>query len=623
MSAITGIFYRDGRKVEPELIKKMNDKISHRGPDGSAVWCEGSIALGHQMLWTTPESLHEKLPFPDKESGLVITADARIDNRKELSEKLEIGDKEDVSDSYFILKAYEKWGEKCPEYLLGDFAFAIWDENEEKLFCARDHMGVKPFYYYLDDEKFVFGTEIKAFFCVQGVFNNLNELKVALYLMEIDDNKSTFYEDILRLIPAHFIIIDNNKNNMKRYWKLDADLEIKMESDEDYIKAFREIFAEAVNCRLRSAFPLGFELSGGLDSSSVTCMSKKLLKENRKSNSSEINTFSYVYDDFPQCDESYYIKKVVETGGIKPYYIHADKFNFLEQIDEVLWYQEQPFFTPYMIFMWNLCKKAHNNNIRILLSGNGGDIVVSYATYYFLDLAVSFKWKKLIKEIRYFSKNYNLNFHNILLQRVIFLLIPGYIKNLIYSNKGRPDISILNIGIVTKLEIEKYLNNFHLKHLRGDSSKKYHYSLLNPFSEIFVMETLDNNASAFEIEMRHPFYDKRLVEFCYAIPTDMKFKFGWSRYILRAAMDGILPIENQWRLLKATTDPIYHNFLSSEKNIINKIINDNNLLALFMDLNKINELHKKCLDGNKDIRFRYIWFAILLSLWLKDNIKLS
>ena len=118
MSAITGIFYRDGRTVDSKLIKKMNDKLSHRGKDGSNIWCEGPIAFGHQMLFTTQESLQEKLPFHDKKARLVITADARIDNRKELSEELEIEDKENVSDSYFILKSYEKWGEKCPEHLL-------------------------------------------------------------------------------------------------------------------------------------------------------------------------------------------------------------------------------------------------------------------------------------------------------------------------------------------------------------------------------------------------------------------------------------------------------------------------------------------------------------------------
>jgi len=147
MSAISGIFYRNERSVDPKLIKLMNDKLYHRGPDGSKIWCEGSVALGHQMLHTTPESLHETLPF--EKDGIIITADARIDNRKELSEKLNIEDEESVPDSYFILIAYRKWGEKCPEKLLGDFAFAIWDKDNEKLFCARDHMGIKPFYYYM------------------------------------------------------------------------------------------------------------------------------------------------------------------------------------------------------------------------------------------------------------------------------------------------------------------------------------------------------------------------------------------------------------------------------------------------------------------------------------------
>ena len=141
----------------------MNDRLSHRGPDGSNTWCEGPVAFGHQMLMTTPESLNENLPFHDEKAGLAITADARIDNRKELSKHLDIEDNENLADSYFILKAYEKWGENCPEKLLGDFAFAIWDSNKEQLFCARDHMGVKPFYYYLSDEPFSLQLRLKHF----------------------------------------------------------------------------------------------------------------------------------------------------------------------------------------------------------------------------------------------------------------------------------------------------------------------------------------------------------------------------------------------------------------------------------------------------------------------------
>ena len=180
----------------------MNDKLSHRGPDGSKIWCEGSSSSWSSNAPHHPESLHETLPF--EEDGLIITADARIDNRKELSEKLDIEDKESVSDSYFILKAYRKWGEKCPEKLLGDFAFAIWDKNNEKLFCARDHMGIKPFYYYMSNNAFFFATEMKALLTIPEIPYKLNELKLAFYLTKSNSDKNlTFYKNILFLNPAH------------------------------------------------------------------------------------------------------------------------------------------------------------------------------------------------------------------------------------------------------------------------------------------------------------------------------------------------------------------------------------------------------------------------------------
>ena len=223
MTAITGIFHRDERSVDYVQINKMNNTLSHRGPDGSKVYCQGSIALGHQMLYTTPESLHEILPF--EEDGLVITADARIDNREELSEKLNIQNKEEVSDSYFILKAYQKWSENCIEKLLGDFVFAIWDKNNAKLFCARDHMGVKPFYYYSSDDVFLFASEIKALINNPKVSYKINELHLSNYLALIDNNRSsTFYENISSLPAAHSLTITLDDNNLKQYWKLDPNI---------------------------------------------------------------------------------------------------------------------------------------------------------------------------------------------------------------------------------------------------------------------------------------------------------------------------------------------------------------------------------------------------------------
>src|SRR4028118_649697 len=164
MSAIAGIYYLDGRPVDCADLGRMVDTLAHRGPDGADVWCEESVGLGHRMLWTTPESLLEKLPLVDQTGNLVITADARIDNRDELIEVLGLTDHpaEKITDSQLILAAYERWGDRCPEYLLGDFAFAIWDRRQQQLFCARDHMGVKPFYYYHSDRLLVFASEIRS-----------------------------------------------------------------------------------------------------------------------------------------------------------------------------------------------------------------------------------------------------------------------------------------------------------------------------------------------------------------------------------------------------------------------------------------------------------------------------
>ena len=626
MSAITGIFYRDGRKVDPELIKKMNNMLSHRGPDGSAVWCEGPVALGHQMLWTTPESLHEKLPFEDGDSGLVITSDARIDNRDELSKELNIKDEECVSDSYFILKAYEKWGENCPEHLLGDFAFAIWDKNEEKLFCARDHMGVKPFYYYLDDEKFVFGTEIKALFCVSGVPCKLNEKKIAFYLSDIYDKKLTFYKDIYTLKPANSINIDKNEFKVRIYWELDSNYHISLDSDEDYFKTFMKIFTEAVQCRLRSAYPVGFELSGGLDSSSVVCLAKFLGEKN-------IKTFSMIYDKFPEADESSYIQKVLDLGDITHHFIFSGNLNPLNNIETILWYQDQPFFTPNVTNYWNLNKKIKENDVRVLLTGHGGDDILSFDLCYFKELFTSVQWIKLINEIKNYSHIHNKNGMKIFIKNIVFPLIPLNIKKFIkrwiiqlFSDEFTTFIFYnLNEKFAGKFGGFKRLNNIYLDYydtyLNGKTLKEVRYKNIDVTTDDIYKSVIDRVNSAFYIESRHPFLDKRLIEFCYGLPSEMIFRFGFDKYILRKAMADVLPKEIQWRADKAEFSEVYYNdFRIFGKDYLKNLIhNDNEFIKDYINLEKLEYLYEKLLLGKTSYDLIILWYVSLLSIWLQQN----
>lgn len=210
MSAISGIFYFDNQPVNISLPERMADCLLHRGPDGGGIWANGPVAFGHRLLHTTPQSLFEKLPLASQSGNLVITADVRIDNRDELIAALGFDhyDFASITDAQLILAAYEKWGEACPAKLLGDFAFAIWDSHNQTVFCVRDAIGVKPFYYYLSDRLFVFATEIKAIFCLPEIVHQPNESRIADHLLGLfRDKTSTLYEGILRLPPAHSITV--------------------------------------------------------------------------------------------------------------------------------------------------------------------------------------------------------------------------------------------------------------------------------------------------------------------------------------------------------------------------------------------------------------------------------
>jgi asparagine synthase (glutamine-hydrolyzing) len=616
MSAITGIFYRNKQKVTPKLIKNMNNMLSHRGPDGSAVWYDGSVALGHQMLWTTPESLHEKLPFEDDDSMLVITADARIDNRDELSKELNIENKEEISDSYFIMKAYSKWGENCPEHLLGDFAFVIWDKNNEKLFCARDHMGVKPFYYYLSEEVFVFGTEIKALFCIHEVPRKLNELKVAHHLIPIfTDREITFYEDIHRLPAAHKFIITNDSNIITDYWKLDPDLEFSANSDEEYYEKFREVFSESVRCRLRSNYEIGFELSGGIDSSSVICTAKKLCDNS-------LNSFSLIFNKIKKVDESYYIQKVIDTGSINPHFLVGDSISPFKEMEKIFFFQEEPPSTPNSSIIWELYKKMNENDVRIVIGGHDGDCAFYKGENYFRELFVKLNWIKLIKEINGYSKRKEQKVFNIFIEHVIFSIIPktSEIWSRYKGIRQEKDFSFINDEFEQRFNLKKHFKDIELTPFKeANTSKKTHYYYLTLATHQYIFEMMDKYAGAFGIEPRHPIMDKRLVELCYAVPSEVKFSKGWDRMLARVGLADILPEEVQWRVKKVDFFPIFErNLLLFEKDRLDDLM-EGEELNNYIKTEEVKKIYERFKDGNRGADPIDVWKIAILSMWLKYN----
>jgi asparagine synthase (glutamine-hydrolysing) len=630
MSAIAGIFYLDNRLLDYANLECMVDILAHRGPDGSDIWHQENIGFGHRMLWNTPESLLEKLPLINSTGELVITSDARIDNREELISMLHLDNcpNEKITDSQLILAAYEKWGESCPEHLLGDFAFAIWDSRNQTLFCARDHFGVKPFYYYCSEQIFVFATEIKAILCLPEVPSQLNEIRVGDFLTSMfDDTTITFYKNILRVPPAHTLTVSSTGTNLRSYWSLDPTREIRLGSDDEYAEAFREIFTEAVRCRLRSALPVGSFLSGGLDSSSIACVAEKLLSEN---GFAPLPTFSAVFDKVTECDERPFQNAVISQGNFEPHHFYADRVGPLKNIDRVLWHQDEPFFAGNLFLTCGLYDIANQRGVRVILDGFDGDSTVSHGVGYLRELALTGRWFTLINETWGEAKNFYHSFLTLLwpyIWRYSPVLKPGrriwqaLLRRILrrhHLNK-QPVWSVgLNPEFIKQIALNKRLEEMQKAVPAHQSEREKHYQILTWGLMPYALEMIDRAAAAFAIEPRFPFWDKRLVEFCLALPPEQKLHHGWSRLVMRRAMNNILPEKVQWRVGKTMMSPNFrHGLVSFNRDILDEtIINNSVLIEKYVDINDLKKNYSQFLleENDKDVT---LWVKTVLIIWLK------
>jgi asparagine synthase (glutamine-hydrolysing) len=630
MSGIVGIYYLDGQPVESDQLEQMLSSIAHRGSDEVNLWCQGNVGLGHRMLWTTPESLLEHLPLVNSTGELVITADARIDNRDELIYLLELNSipKDKITDSAIILAAYEKWGEQCPEKLIGDFAFVIWDEHNHKIFCARDSMGIKPLYYYKSHQIFAFASEIKSLFCLPEVPRRLNELKIGYYLaMFAEDKEITFYENIYRLKPSHFLSISlNGKSQLKSYWSLEPSREIRLTSQQEYVEAFLELFTESVRCRLRSAFPMGSTLSGGLDSSSIACTARKILAES--GSKQQLHTFSATFASLPEqdlrkIDERYYMNVVKSLGGFHAHDIRAD---LLSPLMDFLWQEEEAIFSPNIYIHNGMYNCAKQNGVRVFLDGVDGDTTISHGWLYLTELTYKGRWRTLNRELKLTAKHFRLGRRK-LIQK--FCLEPLLHEPLTYTkqklmaklNLEKLENEFINPDFAKKIQLTPKIQALSQNDGLVLTGRKEHYLSFTTGLYPYAMEITDKASSKHSLEARYPFFDRRLMEFCLALPPELKFNQGWSRAILRYGMQGILPPEVQWRVSKANLGKNFErNLLTMEKKILDRVIKKPHKLAPYVNLAKLKAAYDRYTNQVKarsddDLN---VFNAVTLGLWLEQ-----
>jgi len=554
MCGIAGIISVNPQNINRDRLQKMTDAISHRGPDGEGFWMNaaGSAGLGHRRLAIIDLSNNAAQPmhYLQKYS---ITYNGEIYNYIELKEELlkKGYSFQSQSDTEIILAAYDFYKEECLQYFDGMFAFAIWNEIDQTLFCARDRFGEKPFYYSMDDEQFCFASERKSLWAagLEKKINNpllLNYLTIGLSETAAD-NTITFYQDIFSLPPSHFIKIHlpTFSFTLTRYF--DGDKETKLVINEsDAIEKLNELLLTSVKRRLRSDVSIGTSLSGGLDSSSIVSLINELQTTNN------LQTFSAIFLSFEK-DESKYINTVSKKFNLTNYSVEPTAESFINDFEKVCYYQEEPFSSSSIYAQYKVFELAKNHNVKVLLDGQGADeTLAGYPKYipWYLQEALKTKQAKHLSELKLFRKN-NIDFDwgiKNYLAAYFPLQIPGVLRRKEKQKiKNNPDIN--NDFKKTFFDEQSIYKPLVLKLNDILYYNTYQFGLEE------LLRVADRNSMAHGREVRLPFLNHELVMFINSLPANFKMREGFTKWILRKTMHNKLPDEIVWRTDKVGYEP--------------------------------------------------------------------
>jgi asparagine synthase (glutamine-hydrolysing) len=532
MSVIFGKYHINKSPLPKSDLEKMQNRLNHWNADDTGIWKNDFIGLGHLMLWNTPESLHEKLPYVSPYSENVITADARIDNREELFTKLKITD-HTVPDSLLILAAYDKYGKDCLQHLIGDFAFAIWDKHKEELFCARDHMGVRPFFYYYDGEDFIWTSEMKGITALKDNLQlNTDYLNHNLAYLDLPLNETPLL-GIKEIPPASFFILNKKGIHQQKYWEFDIHYEQPPKKDKVYQEELEYLLVKSVKERLRTGYPVGAQLSGGLDSSAVVAIAHKLI-----TNQSLFYTYSYCLPNelktnkYPFTDEKEIIKEIASFLGLEnSSFLDNIVGDYISVCKKNLDTFEAPMHCPTSEMTSLVTEKATQSGVRILLSGFLGDEGISRR-----NLSLD---KVLISEKRW------LDFLQYSLPHILknpLLNSSRFLKYIQAKSKNSEPLAVKESFLIDKeltLDLIKGITHQRLNRTNVDREEQSNVLKRFYISNRFITE--NTIAMTSKVEVRYPLASKELLEYFLSLPPQQKTRNGINRYIFREVLKNWLP----------------------------------------------------------------------------------
>lgn len=531
MCGIAGILKSKGN-VSLSSLSLLSNALIHRGPDGEGVWINSKQSVGfvHRRLSIIDLSNNARQPMHSFDDRYVITFNGEIYNYIELKNLLQNkGYKfKTNSDTEVLLNLYHCFGYDCLKMLDGMFAFAIWDNLEEYLFIARDRFGEKPLYYTFQNGTIYFASEIKALFSI-NIPKESNDNAWYSFIAhgnihDSDHPTATFYKNIFQIRNATYIVVDNTCSKVKevQYWSLDSIPPNTKITFTQAVDQFKEIFSESILLRLRSDVPIGSSLSGGLDSSSIVLTANKYIAPNDVQ-----STFSARFENFA-LDEGVYIDYVTSSvNNIKKYEVFPNASEFLSDFDSLCYYQDEPFTSASVYAQYAVMKLAKQNNITVLLDGQGADEqfggYLHYYQYQLNNLFLNNKYSDFVKE----KNKYNsLHFGKDAFALPKRILLWKIMK--LFNSKSVP----------------------YTKNLKDVLKQDTQNGLLQS-----LLRYCDRNSMAFSREVRLPFLSYKLAEFIASLPIEFLLHEGWTKLILRKAEEEIVPSQIIWRRDKIGYEP--------------------------------------------------------------------
>ncbi len=436
------------------------------------------------------------------------------------------------------------------------WSFAILDKEKNQLYCARDRFGIKPFYYYLDDTQFVFGSEIKQILCMidQKPVANRKRLLEFLVYGDLDHTDDTMFRDIKQLRGGYEITMDLEKHDFKlnRYYDL-SNRRKRITRYKDCCDQFRKDFKTAVSLRLRADVPVGYCLSGGLDSSSIVCMANAIV-ENR-GQEVEQHAVSSCFED-KAYDEQEYIDEVIKHTNIYSHRVYPDGGKVFDEVDKLIWHMDEPFGSTSMYAQWNVFREAHRNGLTVMLDGQGADEqLAGYSEFYevaFANLLKHFRIRTFIKELHAYKKlRASTEKHKSSTKKIVMSITNAFMPKWMYAAISSV-YRVSRKSPFTREQLEEAHQNRDIYPI--NNMEQYLTDSIQCGMQA-LLHYEDRNSMAFSIESRVPFLDYKLVETIAAIPFEYKIRNGVTKVVLRDALRAILPekIRNRYSKLGFVT----------------------------------------------------------------------